>query len=509
MGVVYLARERDLGDRPCAIKILHVQPGTPPVAMAEAVARLKREASTLGSLGSHPNLVTVYTAGQDDHGLAYIVMEFVEGETLKVKFELGTPFTAVQAARIVRQIAGGLAHAHAQGIVHRDLKPGNLILTPASASNSWVKIVDFGIAKPGDGEGLDLTMPRHVLGTPRYMSPEQRAGRSLDARSDIYSLALIAAELLSDERIEVDLGPFAEVPADLTSWPDALKRVLERGLEPDPADRFSSALEFADAFEAAVDGWELDDDPLVAPPVAGRPMVPASATIRAAGEVEAPAPVAPASGERDRGPVARRRWLGGSVVAAVAVATWATVTFLPGLRAGGAERGSGSLPAETLASAVRVDTLGDAPPGTVAGMEVSRPAEEGPDPEAARPVSAPPAAATQAPVPEAPPSADHGAAVADLRSRVDPTDPDTTGLGVVVRQATRLISETGIPDTLVVEVRYLRAEARLMLGEGAGACADLEVIREAGDTSPWVAARYARAVAALLALNCSGEGLKP
>src|SRR5215472_12206999 len=177
MGEVYKARDTRL-DRLVAIKVAH----------AHFSDRFEREARTIAQL-NHPNICTLYDVGPD-----FLVMEYIDGRTLKERLAAGT-MARSEALDIARQVAQGLAAAHRCGILHRDIKPGNIMIT----SQGQTKITDFGLAKlldsvPSQGDStatLGLTRPGEAVGTPLYMSPEQSRGAPVDQRSDIYSFGRV------------------------------------------------------------------------------------------------------------------------------------------------------------------------------------------------------------------------------------------------------------------------------------------------------------------------------
>jgi predicted Ser/Thr protein kinase len=189
MGVVYLAHDPQI-DRPVALKMLR------PEALVgehgkEIESRFLKEAKLVGRL-SHPNVVTIYEAGEDK-GAAYIAMEYVEGQPLTAWLGPKSVLSLPDRIGIVRQVGLALEHAHDRGVLHRDIKPGNILLTP----DRRVKVADFGIGKllaPGSSE---LTRTGHMIGSPAYMSPEQIRGEKLDGRSDLFSLGVVFYELLT------------------------------------------------------------------------------------------------------------------------------------------------------------------------------------------------------------------------------------------------------------------------------------------------------------------------
>ena len=192
MGAVYCATRMLIGDV-VAIKVLH----TEQVADQQAIERFRREAQAAARL-KHPSVVTIHDFGVINKNLAYLVMELVEGDSLRSIIKQHGPLTPSAAAEITSQVCAALEDAHHRHIVHRDLKPDNIIVT-ASQAGLRVKVLDFGIAKLRDlpVSADSLTQTGTVIGTPRYMSPEQCMGEELDGRSDIYSLGIILYEMLS------------------------------------------------------------------------------------------------------------------------------------------------------------------------------------------------------------------------------------------------------------------------------------------------------------------------
>ena len=187
MGVVYKAKDPTIG-RTVALKTMRLDAHG--LDSGELLRRFQNEARAAGLL-NHPNIVTIYDAGEQD-GMFYIAMEFIEGITLQGLLAEKHLLASEEAVQIAREIAKGLDYAHANGIVHRDVKPANIMLTAQGA----VKIMDFGIAKAGGS----MTSTGQVLGTPNYMSPEQVKGRPLDGRSDLFSLGVLLYEMLTGEK---------------------------------------------------------------------------------------------------------------------------------------------------------------------------------------------------------------------------------------------------------------------------------------------------------------------
>jgi Tol biopolymer transport system component len=242
MGEVYKARDSRL-KRDVAIKVL--PPGF--VRDPNRVARFEREARAAGAL-NHPNIVAVYDTGQDRETY-WIATELVVGEPLTKVIEHG-PLSPRKAIEIAKQIAEGLAAAHAAGIIHRDLKPGNVMV----ARDGRVKILDFGLAKQqramaAETVTQDLSGEGTVMGTAGYMSPEQVRGGALDQRSDLFSFGVIVYEMLAGKRafsgnssVEVMHAILKDDPPELPATvPPGLERIVRRCLEKDRERRFQSA----------------------------------------------------------------------------------------------------------------------------------------------------------------------------------------------------------------------------------------------------------------------------
>ena len=188
MGAVYCATRLLIGDE-VAVKILHSEQNDP-----RAGERFRREAQAAARL-KHSNAVSIYDFGITDDGLQYLVMELVEGETLRQIIKRQGPLTPTATAEILKQICAALDESHRRNIIHRDIKPDNIIVNTV-AGILQVKVLDFGIAKLRDDVASSLTQTGGIVGTPHYMSPEQCLGEELDSRSDIYSLGVVLYEML-------------------------------------------------------------------------------------------------------------------------------------------------------------------------------------------------------------------------------------------------------------------------------------------------------------------------
>ncbi|UQA62499.1 serine/threonine-protein kinase [Polyangium aurulentum] len=260
MGRVYTA-EQQMGTtvRKVAVKTLLAQYAKDP----QVLARFMRECGTVAEL-EHPNTIKVYDFGQTDTGELYIAMELLNGTSLEdaIANEIaqGRAMSPERVDRILAQVCGSLQEAHDKGIVHRDLKPANIFLTRRAGEEDYVKVLDFGIAKRSerpDSKEQKLTQQGTVLGTPPYMSPEQFRGQELDARSDIYSLAVVAYEMLTGklpfdadtpwawatQHLTAQPSPF-EVSTFGAQVPHKMKSAIMRALEKDKLKRQGTVREF-------------------------------------------------------------------------------------------------------------------------------------------------------------------------------------------------------------------------------------------------------------------------
>lgn len=253
MGAVYRARHLSM-DRPVAIKFLHQQ------LMEDEAARLRFQTEARAAVKlRHANAVSVTDFGHTAEGCVYIVMELLEGRTLREILSRESPIETARAISLMLQTSAAVAAAHEAGIIHRDLKPSNILVTQSADQPAVVKVLDFGIATfTPDDDDDDVTILAHtgsVIGTPRYMSPEQYNGNELTPAADVYSLGVILYEMLSG------MAPFSgSTPAEIAqkhandsphpprqivaAIPEDVERIVLKALAKQPGDRFANAAEF-------------------------------------------------------------------------------------------------------------------------------------------------------------------------------------------------------------------------------------------------------------------------
>jgi predicted Ser/Thr protein kinase len=274
MGMIFKARDPVL-ERAVALKVISSLEITPDIR-----ARFFREARACARLRGHPNIVTIYDMGEDD-GRLFIVMELLEGEELRQLMARRAPLSLADKLDIVRQICDGLHHAHEKGVVHRDIKPANIFLL----RTGQVKILDFGIAQIAAATQGDLTRTGMIMGTLRYMAPEQVRGQA-DRRSDIFSVGAVSYELFSGrppfagedpmqilEQLRTVTPPrLSELDPGL---PSELSAVLDRAMQKAPGDRFADLEQMGRRLELVQRGL-VEDSGRMRVGESAPPVVPAS-----------------------------------------------------------------------------------------------------------------------------------------------------------------------------------------------------------------------------------------
>jgi len=370
MGRVYRAWDPAV-NRVVAVKTVKAEYLTRDTA-EEYLRRFRREAQSAGGL-NHPAIVRVFDLGDD-----FLVMEFVEGRTLHRVIRDEGRLAPEEALRLLAPVAEAVDHAHRAGIVHRDIKPANIMVQPGGPP----KLMDFGVAKI---EASVMTTAGQILGSPSYMSPEQIAGENVTSRSDLYSLAVVAYEMLTGQPpfqgktiTQVIYQVMHEAPPPPRRWnaglPARYDEIFARALAKDPAARFATAGEFV----AALDIKELEymlTEPVATAPPAVTPPGDDSPTI-----LTLP-PAAPARATPDRGP--RRLMLAVAGLLALVATSWLVLRRAP------TEPAEAAAPLPTIAPAA-------APPAApTPGAAIPAPVT--------RPRVAPVAKATPLPVPTTPP----------------------------------------------------------------------------------------------------------
>ncbi|HEU4537190.1 MAG TPA: serine/threonine-protein kinase, partial [Polyangiaceae bacterium] len=272
MGRLYEAEQVPLG-RVCALKVLDAGPSAQ--QDASFARRFFLEASIAAKL-KHPNTVTIFDYGQSEDGIYYIAMELLEGRTLRQALAEDGAFDETRAVRVARQIARSVREAHAVGIVHRDLKPANVMLLDRADEGDFVKVLDFGLAKPVGPEGEDLTASGQFVGTPKYMAPEQIEGKPVGPSVDLYALGVVLYEMAAgrppfagESAIHVLMAHLTQKPRPIEGVSEAYEAIVERALAKSPADRFGTIDELLEAL-APLDPTAAMTGPVPAVDSAGR-----------------------------------------------------------------------------------------------------------------------------------------------------------------------------------------------------------------------------------------------
>lgn len=256
MGIVYEGLYTRI-QRRVAVKVLHAEVAAKP----EMVQRFEREAQVAGRIGSE-HVVEVLDAGGLASGERFIVMEYLEGETLGERLKARERLGELETALLLRQILVALAAAHRAGVVHRDIKPDNVFLVAERANvRDFVKLVDFGVSKFLPDEELSMTKSGAVMGTPYYMSPEQARGQQVTPSSDFYSACVVAYQAVSGQvpflsksfnelLFKIALEEPPPIAALVPAIDPAFAALIMRGLERDPANRYEDAAAFLEALDA-------------------------------------------------------------------------------------------------------------------------------------------------------------------------------------------------------------------------------------------------------------------
>ncbi|MBM7571776.1 Stk1 family PASTA domain-containing Ser/Thr kinase [Aquibacillus albus] len=263
MANVYLARDTIL-ERDVAIKVLRLEYAND----EEFIARFHREAHSATSL-SHPNIVNIYDVGEEDN-IYYMVMEYVDGMTLKKYIQLYGPVEVQEAIDIMKQVTSAISHAHANDIVHRDIKPQNILIDPFAR----VKVTDFGIAVALSA--TSLTQTNSVLGSVHYLSPEQARGGMANKKSDIYSLGIVFFELLTgrlpfsgESAVSIALKHLQSNTPSIKRWnpnlPQSVENIVLKATTKDPFYRYDAVYDMEDDLDTALDPNRVNES-LFTPP---------------------------------------------------------------------------------------------------------------------------------------------------------------------------------------------------------------------------------------------------
>jgi serine/threonine-protein kinase len=287
MGRVYVGEQVGL-ERPCAIKVLD-----PRLAASESsdfARRFLLEASVASKL-THPNVVTVFDYGETSDGHCFIAMEFLNGRTLADELKASGKLEPERALHVARQVCRALREAHALGVVHRDMKPGNVFLLKRDEDPDFAKVLDFGlVGEAHTPESGDVGHPAQsaIMGSPKYMAPEQVQGKSIDARADIYAVGAMLYAMLAGkppfERatdLATAMAQVSDVPPPLATaapgvvLPAGLEEVVMKCLAKNPDDRFASMDRLLVALKLTPGTLSLaESGPRAAPPLLAPPVVP-------------------------------------------------------------------------------------------------------------------------------------------------------------------------------------------------------------------------------------------
>jgi eukaryotic-like serine/threonine-protein kinase len=272
MGVVYEGRDPNL-DRKVAIKTI-VTDSLSSEAAEEFAQRFRTEARSAARL-QHPNIVSVYDADRDGD-VQFIVMEYVAGEDLKYHIDMGNRYPLERSVNIICELLSALQYAHERKVIHRDIKPANLLITPGGVT----KLLDFGVARIQDSGEATRTQGA-MVGTLKYMSPEQVEGKGVDAATDIFASGIVLYQLLTDRRpfdgdsysaiVQQIVQASPEAPSRLNPMlPGSLDAVVAKALAKDRQDRYATAADFAQALRAAVSNADPTITPVADPARAAR-----------------------------------------------------------------------------------------------------------------------------------------------------------------------------------------------------------------------------------------------
>lgn len=267
--IVYEALDTRINRR-VAIKELFLPAGVTDSVRQDRVQRFQREARAAGQL-THPNIVTIFET-EEENGRYFIVMEYLEGETLRGKMDREGIIPKEDAARIILQVLDALIEAHSKGVIHRDIKPDNVHLLP----DDRVKLTDFGIARLKYEP--TITMDGQIFGTPSYMSPEQVVGQEIDERSDLFSVGTVFYEMVAgykpfagDSVVSITYNIMNTDPPSPPDLPYAFEWIIRRALQKSPQNRFNNAQEMKKAVQDALES-------LHTPQVFATPMTPGGMT---------------------------------------------------------------------------------------------------------------------------------------------------------------------------------------------------------------------------------------